>query len=149
MERMQRMYDEGKIIQTKPGVVPAQKRYLDEMPGMPLGTWWDDIPPVQAQAAERLGYPTQKPLALLRRIIESSSQPGDVVLDPFCGCGTAIDAAQERGRRWVGIDITHLSMGLIKHRLVDRFGPDIAKTYRTVGEPTTADDAAVLAKEDP
>ncbi len=148
-ERMKRMYAEGSIVQARPGAVPHQKRYLDEMSGMPLGTWWDDIPPEQAQGAERLGYPTQKPLALLRRIIESSSRSGDVVLDPFCGCGTAIDVAQELGRRWVGIDITHLSIGLIKHRLVDRFGPDIAKTYKTVGEPTTADNAKVLAKEDP
>jgi hypothetical protein len=100
-------------------------------------------------AAERLGYPTQKPLALLQRIIQASSAPGDLVLDPFCGCGTTIDAAQEMGRRWVGIDITHLSIGLIKHRLAGRHGPEIAATYRVVGEPTTADDAAVLAREDP
>ena len=71
------------------------------------------------------------------------------MLDPFCGCGTAIDAAQELGRRWIGIDITHLAIGLIKHRLADRYGPEIAKTYRVVGEPTTVDDAAVLASEDP
>jgi len=102
-----------------------------------------------AQARERLGYPTQKPLALLRLVIEASSDPGDIVLDPFCGCGTTIDAAQELGRRWIGIDVTHLSIGLIKHRLVDRYGADIAKTYKTVGEPTTVDDARVLAKEDP
>ncbi len=148
-ERMKKMHEAGRIVQTKPGTVPAQKRYLDEMPGMPLGTWWDDILPVQAQAAERLGYPTQKPLALMERIIESSSRPGDLVLDPFCGCGTTIDAAQALGRRWVGIDITHVAIGLIKHRLVDRYGPEVTKTYRTVGEPTTTEDAAVLAREDP
>ena len=100
-------------------------------------------------AAERLGYPTQKPLALLDRIVAASSNPGDVVLDPFCGCGTTIDAAQELGRQWIGIDITHLAIGLIKHRLVDRYGPGIATTYRVIGEPTTVDDAAVLAHEDP
>jgi site-specific DNA-methyltransferase (adenine-specific) len=104
---------------------------------------------LQASSAERLGYPTQKPLALLSRIIAASSNPGDVVLDPFCGCGTGIDAAQALGRRWIGIDITHLAIGLIKHRLADRYGPDIATTYRVVGEPTTVDEAAVLAKEDP
>lgn len=148
-ERMKQMYEAGRIIQTKPGRVPQQKRYLDEMPGMPVGTWWDDIPPVQAQGAERLGYPTQKPIALLARILEASSRPGDLVLDPFCGCGTTVDAAQALGRRWVGIDITHLAIGLIKHRLVDRHGPEVAKTYRVVGEPTTAEDAAVLARDDP
>jgi hypothetical protein len=81
-------------------------------------------------------------------VIRASSAPGDVVLDPFCGCGTTVDAAQALGRRWIGIDITHLSIGLIKHRLADRYGPEIAKAYRTVGEPTTVDDARVLASED-
>jgi site-specific DNA-methyltransferase (adenine-specific) len=117
-----------------------------------LGKHPDDvwqIPIVAPSARERLGYPTQKPLALMERVIASSSQPGDIVLDPFCGCGTTVDAAQALGRRWIGIDITHLSIGLIKHRLVTRYGPDIAKAYRVVGEPTTVDDAAVLAKEDP
>ena len=147
--RMRELYEQGRIVQSKPGAVPRQKRYLDEMPGMPVGTWWEDIMPVQAQGAERLGYPTQKPLALMLRILEASSRPGDTVLDPFCGCGTTIDAAQALGRRWVGIDITHLSIGLIKHRLVDRYGPEITKTYRVVGEPTTVDDAAVLARDDP
>lgn len=147
--KMAEMYAAGRIVQTKPGTIPRQKRYLDEMPGMPLGTWWDDIQPVQAQAAERLGYPTQKPIALMKRIIESSSRPGDVVLDPFCGCGTTIDAAQEMGRQWVGIDITHLAVGLIRHRLVDRHGSEIATSYRVIGEPTTIDDARVLAREDP
>ncbi len=98
---------------------------------------------------ERLGYPTQKPEALLERIINASSNPGDVVLDPFCGCGTAVVAAQKLGRQWIGIDITHLSIGLIKHRLAGRYGPEIAKTYRSVGEPTSVDDARVLAAEDP
>ena len=93
-ERMQQLYDEGRIVQTKPGTVPQYKRYLDEMPGVPLQDLWDDIPPVSSQAVERLGYPTQKPLALLERIISASSNPGDVVLDPFCGCGTTIAAAQ-------------------------------------------------------
>jgi len=141
---------QGRVVQTKPGGVPAYKRYLDEMPGVPLQDVWTDIPPISAQARERLGYPTQKPLALMRRIIETSSNPGEVVLDPFCGCGTTINAAEEQPkRRWIGVDITHLAIGLIKHRLVDRYGPDIAKTYRVIGEPTTVDDAAVLARDDP
>ncbi len=112
----------------------------------------DDVwrmPMLQPASREKLGYPTQKPVALLARIIEMASDPGDEVLDPFCGCGTTVDAAQALGRRWIGIDITHLSIGLIKHRLVDRYGPEIAKTYRVIGEPTTVDDARVLAKDDP
>ena len=140
---------EGRVIQPKPGAVPREVRYLDESSGAPLGTNWTDIAPINSQAKERLGYPTQKPLALLERIITASSQRGDTVLDPFCGCGTAVDAAQALGRSWVGIDITHLAIGLIKHRLVDRYGPEIAKTYRVIGEPTAVDDAAVLAREDP
>lgn len=108
-----------------------------------------DIQLLNSQSRERLGYPTQKPVALLERVLEASSNPGDLVLDPFCGCGTTIDAAQALGRRWIGIDITHLSVGLIRHRLADRYGPDIAKTYRVIGEPTTTDDARVLAAEDP
>ena len=87
-----------------------------------------DMPMLQPASREKLGYPTQKPVALLARIIEMAIDPGDVVLDPFCGCGTTVDAAQALGRRWIGIDITHLSIGLIKHRLVDRYGPEIAKT---------------------
>jgi site-specific DNA-methyltransferase (adenine-specific) len=118
---MQRMYEEGRIVQTRPGGVPAQKRYLDEMPGMPVGSVWDDILPVQAQAKERLGYPTQKPLALLERIIAASSNEGDVVLDPFCGCGTAVHAAHKLGRRWIGIDITPLATNLIRRRLEEAF----------------------------
>jgi len=140
----------GRIFWPKAeGGIPLLKRYLDEARGIPLLDVITEISPLQNMTRERLGYPTQKPLALLERIIAASSNPGDVVLDPFAGCGTAVDAAQNLGRRWVGIDITHLAVGLIKHRLADRFGPDIAKTYFTIGEPTTVDDARVLAKEDP
>jgi len=148
-EKMQQLYEQGRIVQTRPGAVPQYKRYLDEMPGVPVQNIWTDIPVINNRSSEMLGYPTQKPLALLERIVSASSNPGDVVLDPFCGCGTAIDAAQQLGRSWIGIDITHLSIGLIKHRLTDRYGPEIAKTYKVVGEPTTAEDAAVLAREDP
>lgn len=148
-EKMQQLYEQGRIVQTRPGAVPQYKRYLDEMPGVPVQNIWTDIPLINNRSNEMLGYPTQKPLALLERIVSASSNPGDVVLDPFCGCGTAIDAAQELDRRWIGIDITHLSIGLIKHRLTGRYGPEIAKTYKVVGEPTTVEDAAVLAREDP
>jgi DNA modification methylase len=151
VDQLEAWYAEGRILLKADGKprFDGFKVYLDETPGKVLGTNWTDIPRVPNTSRERLGYPTQKPLALMARIIETSSNPGDIVLDPFCGCGTTIDAAQDLGRRWVGIDITHLAIGLIKHRLVGRYGPTIATTYRTVGEPTTVDDARVLAQEDP
>ena len=108
---------------------------------------WTDIPAINNRAKELLGYPTQKPVALLERIISASSNAGDVVLDPFCGCGTTIDAAQKLGRKWVGIDITYLAIGLIKTRLRDAYG-DLAR-YKVIGEPTTVEDAARLAEEEP
>lgn len=98
---------------------------------------------------ERLGYPTQKPLALLERIVQESSNEGDTVLDPFCGCGTAISAAQKLGRNWIGIDITHLAITLIKHRLQDEYGPEVASAYKTIGEPVDVAGAQALANEDP
>ncbi|MEI2726184.1 MAG: site-specific DNA-methyltransferase [Verrucomicrobiota bacterium] len=101
---------------------PRLKRYLNEMSGTLMGTNWTDISPINSQARERLGYPTQKPLALLERIIQASSNPGDVVLDPFCGCGTTIDAAEKLGRDWIGIDVTQLAISLIKNRLQDTYG---------------------------
>jgi adenine specific DNA methylase Mod len=120
-ERMQELYEQGRIVQTKPGAVPRYKRYLDEMPGVPLQDIWDDILPIAAQAKERLGYQTQKPLPLLERIIEASSNKGDVVLDPFCGCGTAVVAAEKLKRKWIGIDVTHLAINLMRNRLKDTF----------------------------
>ncbi len=118
-ERMQEAYDKGIVIQTKPGGVPALKRYLDEQEGVPIDSIWSDIPPVQAQAQERLGYPTQKPLALLERIINASSNPNDVVLDAFCGCGTALVAAEKLGRQWIGIDISPTACRVMAKRLRD------------------------------
>ena len=100
---------------------PRLKRYLNEQEGGVMGTVWTDISPLNSQAQERLGYPTQKPVALLERILNASSNPGDVVLDPFCGCGTTVHAAQKLGRRWIGIDVTHLAIGLIEKRLRDAF----------------------------
>jgi len=145
-ENMERFERDGRLSYSKSGM-PSYKRYLDEMPGVALQDIWDDIPPISPRAAERLGYPTQKPLALLERIIAASTNPGDVVLDPFCGCGTAVDAAQHLGRGWIGIDVTHLAINLIKKRLRDRY-PDLALP-RVVGEPTTVDGAAELAATDP
>jgi len=148
-ENMKHLIAEGRVYQPKPGAVPREKRYLDEMPGVPLQDVWTDLSPVAAQAAERLGYPTQKPESLLERIIQSSSNEGDVVLDPFCGCGTAIAVAQKLKRRWIGIDITHLAINLIKKRLRDHFGEEVHKDYDIIGEPVSVTDAAELAKQDP
>lgn len=107
------------------------------------------IPCLQpADRTQRMGYPTQKPQALLERIVEASSQPGNVVLDPFCGCGTAIAAAQHLDRQWIGIDVTHLAVGLIKYRMLHAFGLEPGKDYRVVGEPTTLRDARQLALDD-
>jgi DNA modification methylase len=146
---MRDLIRQGRVVQTSPGSVPAYKRYLDEMPGVPLQDLWTDLGPIGAQAAERLGYPTQKPELLLERIIKTSSNEGDLVLDPFCGCGTAVAVAQRLRRNWIGIDITHLAIGLIKSRLRDAFGDAIAKTYQVVGEPVSVPDAVQLAEEDP
>jgi len=123
---------------------PRFKRYLSQ--GAPVQDVITDISPINSQASERLGYPTQKPVALLERIIQASSNPGDLVLDPFCGCGTTIDAAEKLGRRWVGIDITQLAITLIKKRLRDTYGEKLEIT--TVGEPVTPADADQLASED-
>ena len=127
---------------------PRLKRYLDEMSGVLMGNVWTDIFPINSQAQERLGYPTQKPEALLERIIKASSNEGDLVFDPFCGCGTTVQVAQRLNRRWIGIDITHLAIGLIKKRLSDAFGPEIRNTYEVIGEPTDYSGAAKLAEED-
>ncbi len=124
-ERMDQFVADGRVEQTRPGAVPQLKRYLDEMPGVPVQNLWADMPGINNRASEFLGYPTQKPLALLERIINASSNPGDIVLDPFCGCGTAVHAAEKLGRQWIGIDITHLSISLIERRLKDAF-PAIA-----------------------
>jgi site-specific DNA-methyltransferase (adenine-specific) len=146
-ERMEQLDSEGRLWfpKTMDGRIQL-KRFLDEMPGVPVNNIWDDIPPIHAHAAERLGYPTQKPLALLERIISASSNEGDVVLDPFCGCGTTIAAAQKLGRRWIGIDITHLSIALQKYRLTDMFGDDVS--YDVIGEPESLEGAQQLARED-
>jgi DNA modification methylase len=143
-ETMAKLYAEGRIIQTAPGRVPAYKRYLDEMPGVPLQNDWSDIRP--ASGKEALGYPTQKPLALLERIISASSNEGGVVLDPFCGCGTAVDAAQKLNRPWIGIDITHLAISLIEKRLKGRYGAKCK--FNVHGTPKDLDAARDLARRD-
>ncbi len=144
-ERMQQLIDEGRIVQARPGTVPRYKRYLDEMPGVPIQDFWADIGPVASQAKERLGYPTQKPEALLERIIVASSNEGDVVLDPFCGCGTAVAVAERLNRRWIGIDVTHIAISLMRYRLHDTFGPDLSD-YEVVGLPQDVESARALAE---
>lgn len=145
-EKMDEMLAAGEIyLPEDPKAVPRFKRFLDKQPGVPLQDFWPAPDPINARAAERLGYPTQKPVALLERIIESSSNEGDVVLDPFCGCGTTIAAAERLKRNWVGIDLTALAISLIKSRLTAMGSSD----YTVLGEPTTADDAVQLAGEDP
>jgi site-specific DNA-methyltransferase (adenine-specific) len=144
-DRMQKTYDAGLIHQSKSGGVPAYKRYLDEMHGQPITNNWDDIDQLHGSAREFLGYPTQKPVALLERIINASSDEGDVVLDPFCGCGTAVHAAEKLGRKWIGIDITHLSISLIEKRLRDAF-PDVQ--FAVHGTPKDEAGARALAAAD-
>ena len=121
-ERMQKAYDEGRVVQLKPGAVPQYKRYLDESRGTPVDTMWSDIKSVQAQSKERTGYPTQKPLALLERIIKASSNEGDVVLDPFCGCATTCIAAERLDRQWIGIDLSALAVKLVEQRARNELG---------------------------
>jgi adenine specific DNA methylase Mod len=143
--KMDDLIAEGRVVQPSPGAVPRYKRYLSEMPGVPVQNLWDDIFPINSQAQERLGYPTQKPQALLERIISASSNEGDIVLDPFCGCGTTIHAAQKLKREWVGIDITHLAISLIEKRLKDAF-PGIQ--YEVHGTPKDMEGARALAAAD-
>ena len=145
IETMERWEQEGRIRYTRNGVA-EYIRYLDEMPGRPVQALWEDIPPINSQARERLGYPTQKPEALLERVINASSNEGDVVLDPFCGCGTAVAVAERLNRRWIGIDITHLAISLMKHRLHDTFGTDLSE-YNVVGLPEDVESARALAED--
>ncbi|MBF9046667.1 site-specific DNA-methyltransferase [Rhodobacterales bacterium LSUCC0031] len=141
-ERMEKALDDGLIHQSSAGSVPRLKRYLDEQEGVPISTIWTDVPFLSGQAQERLGYPTQKPVALLERILSASSNLGDVVLDPFCGCGTTVHAAEKLGRKWIGIDVTHLAIGLIEKRLRDAF-PDVQ--FTTHGVPQDIHAARDLA----
>jgi len=148
-EKLDFLDKHGLIYWPPKGKTPGFKRYLNKDAGVAIPDVISDIKPIGAKAAERLGYPTQKPLALLERIICASSNEGDVVLDPFCGCGTTIDAAQRLNRQWIGIDITHLAINLIKNRLHGVYGDGILKKYKVIGEPTSLPDAETLAHDDP
>ena len=139
--------EDGRIAFTSRHL-PRLKRYLDEATGSAVGDMWADIPPINAMAKERLGYPTQKPEALLERIIKASSNEGDLVLDPFCGCGTTVAVAERWGRRWIGIDITHLAITLMKRRLADTFGAELSP-YEVIGDPKDLPGAQALFDQDP
>ena len=146
--RLEKYDREGRLHYPKaPTGALRLKMYLDESPGIKLQNLWEDIPAIGSRASERLGYPTQKPEALLERIILTSSNEGDLVLDPFCGCGTTIAVAERLKRRWVGIDITHLAIALMKHRLQDAFGGRVH--YTVIGEPVDLAGAEALAADDP
>src|SRR5271157_2389220 len=147
-EKMADLYRQGRIIQTRPGAVPQYKRYLDEMPGVPVQNVWTDVPVINNRSNEKLGYPTQKPEALLERIIKASSNEGDVVLDPFCGCGTAIAVAEKLKRRWIGIDITYLAINLVQRRLRDTFAEQLSP-YEIIGAPTDLQGAEALKEINP
>ena len=142
--KMQSLIDASLVIQSRPGVVPRRKLYLDEGKGVSVQSLWDDVPALHSQAAERLGYPTQKPEVLLERIIQASSNEGDIVLDPFCGCGTALVVAQRLNRKWIGIDITHLAISIMKWRL-EKIFPNIQ--YKVIGEPKDLAGAKELADQ--
>ncbi len=145
-ESMKKLDSENRLHFTSAGGIRI-KRYLDELPGIPAQDVITDISPINSQAKERLGYPTQKPEALLERIIRASSNEGDVVLDPFCGCGTSIAAAHKLKRRWIGIDITHLSIALQKYRLGDMFELVSGRDYAVIGEPRAIEGARELARD--
>ena len=145
-ERMQKAYEDGVVVQLKKGAVPQYKKYLDESEGRTITNDWNDIE--QASGNESLGYPTQKPKALLERIIQASSNEGDTVLDAFCGCGTTIDAAEALHRNWIGVDISPIAISLIKRRLKDTYGEHLNK-FEVRGTPTDEQSAIELWKQNP
>lgn len=142
---MERLDLEGRLHFTRAGGIRL-KRYLDEAKGMPVQALWADIPPINSQAQERLGYPTQKPVALLERIVAASCPEDGIVLDPFCGCGTAVHAAQKLGRRWAGIDITHLAISLIEKRMRAAFPGIELSVEGTPRDLAAAEDLAMRDK---
>ena len=166
-EKLDRLYELGYIKIDPNQVWPYYEHKLRSTDGAPVPDIWahqpytqgtvfgtedcvdEDVHWLSTSDAERLGYPTQKPEALLGRIIRASSSEGGVVLDPFCGCGTAIAVAQRLKRRWVGIDITHLAVNLMKHRLLNAFGEGVKAEYDVTGEPTDVEGARQLARDDP
>ena len=169
-EKLEELYQAGCIDLPPDGseALPTFRQYLENSRGIPLQDIWayqphtqgvlygtdaaidEDVRWIPHQGGrERLHYATQKPQALLERIINTSSNPGDVVLDPFCGCGTAVAAAQKLGRQWIGIDITHLAVALLKNRLKDDFDLEPLTDYAIIGEPQDSGGARALWAQDP
>lgn len=146
-DKMQELHNQGRLYYSSTGY-PRLKQYLDESPGEKVQDIWDDIGSLSHSGDERLGYPTQKPVALLERILQASSREEDVVLDPFCGCGTTIHAAQKLNRSWIGIDITHLAIALQKYRLKHAFELVEKRDYDVIGEPESLSSARQLAQDD-
>jgi len=144
IETMQKYEEQNKLYYTRNGT-PRLKQYLEEMPGVPLTNLWNDIPPINSQASEKLGYPTQKPEALLERIIKASSNKGDIILDAYCGCGTTIAVAERLERNWIGIDITYQSISLMLKRLEDSFGKNVLDKIELNGIPKDLESAKALA----
>ena len=145
-DKMLDLHKAGRVEFRPTGKVPFRKVYLDEMPGVAVGDVWTDIRGMINLGHEMIGYPTQKPEALLERIIRASSREGEVVLDPFCGCGTAVAVAQRLNRQWIGIDITKLAIGVIRGRLHNQ---GVDSGYQAKWLPTSIDEASALAEEDP
>ncbi len=146
-ENMEQFEREG-LLTYSPRGMPRLKLYLDAMHGTPCDDLWTDVLPINSQAQERLGYPTQKPEALLERIVKASSNEADIVLDPFCGCGTAIAVAERLKRRWIGIDITYLAINLVQRRLRDTFQNDLS-AYEIIGAPKDLQSAEALKEISP
>jgi DNA modification methylase len=149
LENLDRLNKEGRIYWSKrEGSWPRYIRYLDEVKGTPLQDIWTDISPVNAMASDRLGYPTQKPLELLKRIIAASSNKGDIVFDPFCGCGTTVYAAQETGRTWIGCDVAILAIKIIREVLTERYRLAEGTDYVVDGIPPSVEAARELFERD-
>jgi len=148
LEKREELFAAGRIKTTPDGkpIMRGLKTYLEDLPGVPLQSIWSDIPRVGNTSKERLGYDTQKPQALLERILSASSNSGDLVLDPFCGCGTTVHATQKLGRQWIGIDVTYLAINLIKRRLKDAFGDTVQ--FEEMGQPVDFESAKRLAEID-
>ena len=148
IERLNQLNAAGGIYWPPKGEMPRLKMYLDNAKGSLLQDVWNDIPSINSQAKERLGYPTQKPLALLQRIIVASSNPGDWIMDPFCGCGTAIHAAQNLDRHWIGIDVCVNACKVIEERIKGHFD-SLWSDVEFIGLPKTRDDARFMAASNP
>jgi DNA modification methylase len=146
-ESMQELVDNGMIVQTNPGTVPQRKLYLDKGKGVAVQSLWDDIQALSPTSQERLGYPTQKPEALLDRIIDAVTNDGDVVLDAYCGCGTTVAVAQKRNRRWIGIDITYQAIATVLRRFEDNFDPRVLEGVILDGIPKDMASARALANK--